>query len=62
MNIVVFGLGHSGAMATPCLLRDGQTIAGIDVSPTKALNIAIGMLMIADCEAFRNTHFNPAGG
>jgi GDP-mannose 6-dehydrogenase len=33
MKIVVFGLGYIGATATACLLRDGHTVIGVDLSP-----------------------------
>ena len=39
MKIVVFGLGYVGATATACLLRDGHTVIGIDVSTDKAAMI-----------------------
>jgi GDP-mannose 6-dehydrogenase len=43
MKIVVFGLGYVGATATACLLRDGHTVVGVDVSPDKAAKIESGV-------------------
>ena len=43
MKIVVFGLGYVGATATACLLRDGHTVVGVDLSPDKAAKIEIGL-------------------
>lgn len=48
MKIVVFGLGYVGATATACLLRDGHTVLGIDVSPDKASKIEIGLSPVSE--------------
>lgn len=42
MKIVVFGLGYVGATTSACLLKDGHSVVGIDVSPDKAAKIAAG--------------------
>lgn len=48
MKIVVFGLGYVGATATACLLRDGHTVIGVDVSPDKASKIEIGLSPVSE--------------
>lgn len=48
MKIVVFGLGYVGATATACLLRDGHTVIGVDVSPDKAAKIEIGLSPVSE--------------
>tara|TARA_R110002110_G_scaffold18760_3_gene78571 strand:- start:5278 stop:6549 length:1272 start_codon:yes stop_codon:yes gene_type:complete len=48
MKIVVFGLGYVGATATACLLRDGHTVIGIDVSPDKASMIETGLSPVSE--------------
>lgn len=48
MKIVVFGLGYVGATATACLLRDGHTVLGVDVSPDKASKIEIGLSPVSE--------------
>lgn len=35
MNISVFGLGYVGAVVVGCFARDGHTVVGVDVRPTK---------------------------
>ncbi|HEY7447229.1 MAG TPA: nucleotide sugar dehydrogenase [Vicinamibacterales bacterium] len=34
-NVVMFGLGYVGATTTACLLRQGHSVVGIDISPDK---------------------------
>jgi GDP-mannose 6-dehydrogenase len=48
MKIVVFGLGYVGATATACLLRDGHTVIGVDLSPDKAAKIEIGLSPVSE--------------
>ena len=48
MKIVVFGLGYVGATATACLLRDGHTVIGIDVSTDKAAMIESGVSPVSE--------------
>ena len=48
MKIVVFGLGYVGATATACLLRDGHTVIGVDVSPDKAAKIESGISPVSE--------------
>ena len=48
MKIVVFGLGYVGATATACLLRDGHTVVGVDVSPDKAAKIESGVSPVSE--------------
>jgi GDP-mannose 6-dehydrogenase len=48
MKIVVFGLGYVGATATACLLRDGHTVVGVDLSPDKAAKIEIGLSPVSE--------------
>ena len=48
MEIVVFGLGYVGATATACLLRDGHTVIGIDVSTDKAAMIESGVSPVSE--------------
>ena len=48
MKIVVFGLGYVGATATACLLRDGHTVIGVDVSPDKASKIESGVSPVSE--------------
>ncbi|MFT5485894.1 MAG: GDP-mannose 6-dehydrogenase [Paracoccaceae bacterium] len=48
MKIVVFGLGYVGATATACLLRDGHTVVGVDVSPDKASKIENGLSPVSE--------------
>jgi len=48
MKIVVFGLGYVGATATACLLRDGHTVIGVDVSPDKASKIESGLSPVSE--------------
>lgn len=48
MKIVVFGLGYVGATATACLLRDGHTVLGVDVSPDKASKIKSGLSPVSE--------------
>ena len=48
MKIVVFGLGYVGATATACLLRDGHTVIGIDVSTDKAAMIETGVSPVSE--------------
>lgn len=48
MKIVVFGLGYVGATATACLLRDGHTVVGVDVSPDKASKIESGLSPVSE--------------
>lgn len=48
MKIVVFGLGYVGATATACLLRDGHTIVGVDVSPDKVAKIESGVSPVSE--------------
>ena len=48
MKIVVFGLGYVGATVTACLLRDGHTIVGVDVSPDKVAKIESGVSPVSE--------------
>ena len=48
MKIVVFGLAYVGATATACLLRDGHTVIGIDVSTDKAAMIESGVSPVSE--------------
>ena len=48
MKIVVFGLGYVGATAAACLLKDGHTVVGVDVSPDKAARIAVGLSPVSE--------------
>lgn len=48
MKIVVFGLGYVGATATACLLKDGHTVVGVDVSPEKAAQIQSGRSPVSE--------------
>jgi GDP-mannose 6-dehydrogenase len=48
MKIVVSGLGYVGATATACLLRDGHTVIGIDVSTDKAAMIESGLSPVSE--------------
>lgn len=48
MKIVVFGLGYVGATATACLLKDGHTVIGVDVSPDKASKIENGLSPVSE--------------
>jgi GDP-mannose 6-dehydrogenase len=48
MKIVVFGLGYVGATTSACLLKDGHSVVGIDVSPDKAAKIAAGQSPVSE--------------
>ena len=48
MKIVVFGLGYVGATATACLLKDGHTVVGIDLSAEKAAQIEVGRSSVSE--------------
>ena len=43
MKIVVFGVDYVGATVTACLLRDGYTVIGVDVSSDKPSKIESGV-------------------
>lgn len=42
MKVVVCGLGYVGAVTAACLLKDGHSVAGIDVNPAKNRAFASG--------------------
>ena len=48
MKIFVFGLGYVGATATVCLLKDGHSVGGVDVSPDKAAKIEAGQSPVSE--------------
>lgn len=48
MKIVVFGLGYVGATASACLVRDGHSVVGVDVSPDKAAKIEAGQSPVSE--------------
>ena len=48
MKIVVFGLGYVGATAAACLLKDGHSVVGVDVSPDKAAQIEAGQSPVSE--------------
>lgn len=41
-NVVMFGLGYVGATTAACLLRQGHSVVGIDVSPEKVELVKTG--------------------
>ncbi|HWL68958.1 MAG TPA: nucleotide sugar dehydrogenase [Geminicoccus sp.] len=42
MKIIVCGFGYVGATVAACLLREGHSIVGVDISPDKAAAISAG--------------------
>jgi GDP-mannose 6-dehydrogenase len=48
MNISIFGLGYVGAVSLACLARDGHTIVGVDVEPSKLALIREGKTPVVE--------------
>lgn len=48
MNISIFGLGYVGAVSLACLARDGHTVVGVDIEPTKLALIREGKTPVVE--------------
>lgn len=48
MNISIFGLGYVGAVSLACLARDGHSVVGVDIEPTKLALIREGKTPVVE--------------
>ena len=48
MNISIFGLGYVGIVSCACFSRDGHTVIGVDINPTKVKLINDGKATIME--------------
>lgn len=48
MNISIFGLGYVGAVSLACLARDGHSVIGVDIEPTKLALIREGKTPVVE--------------
>lgn len=48
MRISIFGLGYVGAVSTACLARDGHTVIGVDIEPSKLEMLRAGISPIVE--------------
>jgi GDP-mannose 6-dehydrogenase len=47
-RISIFGLGYVGAVSLACLARDGHSVVGVDVDPTKLEQIRNGKTPVVE--------------
>src|SRR3954467_13667582 len=48
LSVSVFGLGYVGCVSADCLAKEGHTVVGVDVSPTKVALVNDGKSTIVE--------------